>query len=87
MGAAARFSSPVGLATDSRGNVYVADSDTVRKVSPGGVVTTLVGTAGQSSFVGGTLPGLLSSPGFVAVDGSTLYFTTQNGVAVVTGLP
>jgi sugar lactone lactonase YvrE len=41
IGAAARFSSPRGLATDSAGNVYAADGDKVRKVTPVGEVTTL----------------------------------------------
>src|SRR6266852_5393087 len=42
-GSAARFYFPFGVATDSSGNVYVADTDnsTVRKITPAGVVTTL----------------------------------------------
>lgn len=48
-GSAARFSSPAGMAVDAAGNVYIADSDnhTIRKVTPGGVVTTLAGLAGN----------------------------------------
>jgi sugar lactone lactonase YvrE len=46
-GAAARFYSPFGVAVDSAGNVYVSDSfnHTVRKITAGGVVTTLAGSA------------------------------------------
>ena len=48
--AAARFSYPYGVAPDSIGNVYVADTShhTIRKISPAGEVGTLTGTAGQS---------------------------------------
>ena len=41
-GAAARFHSPDGVAVDVSGNVYVADTinQTIRKITPAGVVTT-----------------------------------------------
>ena len=46
-GAAARFSSPIGLTVDSSGNVYVTDAytDTIRKVNSAGTVSTIAGTA------------------------------------------
>jgi sugar lactone lactonase YvrE len=42
-GTSARFSNPDGVAVDKAGNVYVADNfnDTIRKVTPAGVVTTV----------------------------------------------
>jgi len=42
-GPQARFRQPEGVATDSAGNVYVADSgnDAIRMISPGGIVSTL----------------------------------------------
>lgn len=40
VGAAASFSDPRGLATDSSGNIFVADIG-IRKISPTGMVTTL----------------------------------------------
>jgi hypothetical protein len=46
-GEAARFDSPEGIALDSAGNLYVADSlnNTVRKVTPQGQVSTVAGQA------------------------------------------
>ncbi len=48
VGGSALFNNPSGVAVDAVGNVYVADtgSHTVRKIVPGGEVTTLAGCAG-----------------------------------------
>ena len=70
-GSAGRFSWPHGVAVDSAGNVYVADSgnDEIRKVSPSGVVTTLAGSAGQSGSSNGTgAAARFYGPSGVAVD-------------------
>ena len=49
-GTAAGFSQPNGIATDGAGNLYVADSATIRKiVIATGAVTTLAGSADQPS--------------------------------------
>ncbi len=81
------FGSPAsgGIATDSTGNVYVADAynSTVRKVTPDGVVTTVVGMPRVRGFVPGELPGVVSNPYGIAISGGALYITTNQGVAVV----
>ena len=71
---AARFYYPYGVAVDSAGNVYVADTDndTIRKVTPVGtnwVVTTLAGLAGNAGSADGTgSAARFYCPGGVAVD-------------------
>ncbi len=72
-GAAARFKRPKGVATDGAGNVYVADNDnhTVRKIAPGGVVTTLAGTAVMPGTTDGFGPAArFIFPHGIAVDSS-----------------
>jgi hypothetical protein len=55
-GSAARFIFPQGVAVDTAGNVYVADTNnhTIRKVTSAGVVTTLAGTAGSNGSTDAT---------------------------------
>ena len=55
-GSAARFYRPSGVAVDTAGNVFVADTSnhTIRKVTSAGVVTTLAGTAGSSGSTDAT---------------------------------
>ncbi len=61
-----------GLATDSAGNLYIADTgnNRIRKVTPDGIITTIAGT-GQLGSVGQNVPALtakLYAPVKVAVD-------------------
>ncbi len=69
-GSAARFANPSGVALDGNGNLYVADRDrnTIRKVTPGGVVTTLAGAGRNADGIGSAAQ--FAQPGGVAVDGS-----------------
>jgi sugar lactone lactonase YvrE len=86
-GAAASFFYQTGLAVDTVGNVYVADggNNAIRKITPAGVVTTVVGgPSNQSSslIVLGHLPGAaIFNSSFIAIDaGSTLYITSSEAV-------
>ena len=55
-GAAASFDDLEGIAVDASGNLYVSDffNDTIRKVTPAGVVTTLAGKALSPGSADGT---------------------------------
>ena len=81
-GAAARFNFPVGVAVDSGGNVFVADSKnfTIRKITPTGVVSTFAGTAfllGSTDGVGAAARFFL--PYGLAIDGSNNLYVTEGG--------
>ena len=70
-GGAAAFDLPTSVAVDGAGNVYVADArnDTIRKITPAGVVTTLAGVAGQIGSADGVgAAARLGDPDGVAVD-------------------
>jgi len=82
-GSAARFYSPLDLAADSAGNLYVTDTynHTLRKVTPAGVVTTLAGSPGSYGSANGTgSTARFYYPGGVTVDsaGNIHVADTQN---------
>jgi serine/threonine protein kinase/sugar lactone lactonase YvrE len=66
----ARFKSPGGIAVDTSGNIYVADTgnNTIRKIARGGPVSTLAGLAGK--------------PGREDGSGSAARFLAPLGIAV-----
>ncbi len=55
VGAAARFNGPVGLALDQQGNLFVSDANnhTIRRVTPGGSVSTWAGVPGIDGSTNG----------------------------------
>ncbi len=71
-GTAASFNHPTGVAVDSSGNVYVADSNNnrIRKITPTGVVTTLAGSGSVGSGNGTGTFASFNWPRAVAVDSS-----------------
>lgn len=82
-GAAARFWQPQGIAVDSAGNVYVADSanGTIRRIASGAVVTTLAGSASAGSADGTGGNARFYWPSGAAVDsaGNSYVADTENG--------
>ena len=79
-GSLARFNSPLGLAVDKSGVLYVADSGNhaIRTVTPAGVVSTLAGlpeTWGSADGTGSAA--LFNSPSGVAVDGNGNVFVSM----------
>ena len=84
-GATARFSSPSGVAVDGAGNVFVADSgnNTIRKITPAGMVTTLAGAASSGSADGTGAAARFNSPESVAVDGAGNVFVADWGNSTI----
>jgi sugar lactone lactonase YvrE len=81
-GSAATFTDVAGLVADSSGNVYLTDviEDTIRKITPQGVVTTIAGTSGTSGDLDGTGTGAsFRSPNGIAMDASGNLFVVDSG--------
>jgi len=80
-GTAASFNYPTGIAVDTSGNVYVADTSNlkIRKITPAGVVTTL---AGNATYGNTDATGTLASfnlPWGVALDTSDTLYVADYG--------
>ena len=80
----AELNAPEGIAVDSAGNLYIADTGNhvIRKVDTTGNITTIAGTGGQSGSTGDN--GLatsaeLSFPSAVALDSSGNIFIADTG--------
>ncbi len=84
--ASARFTFPSSLTVDAEGNVYVLDSDTVRKITPAGQVSTIAGVPGLSGAANGPLGvATFSNMGGIAVDGSgNLYVSDNHAIRLIT---
>ena len=72
-GGEAKFNYPSTLATDSKGNVYVTDSSNnrVRKITPGGVVSTVAGNGNrgyENSEDFAALTSAITAPYGIALD-------------------
>jgi len=80
---AASLNGPAGVAVDAAGNLYIADysNNRIRKVTPGGTITTVAGNGvRQYSGDGGPATAAsLSSPSGVAVDAAGNLYIADNG--------
>jgi uncharacterized protein (TIGR03437 family) len=80
------LSVPAGLAVDSQGNLYIADTSglRVRKVNTAGIISTVAGTgvAGYSGNGGPATSAPLNSPVGVAVDSQGNLYISEAGNAL-----
>jgi prepilin-type N-terminal cleavage/methylation domain-containing protein len=86
-GTATQFDFPQGVAVDSSGTLYVADSsnDCIRKISSGAVVTTVAGTCSLTTgYADGTgTAAKFYYPRGIAVDSSGILYVADTGNNVI----
>jgi sugar lactone lactonase YvrE len=85
-GTVARFRSPLGIARDGEGNLYVSDSGnhTIRKVTRAGEVTTVAGTAGAAGAVDATgADARFREPAGIAVDADGNLYVADSGNSLI----
>lgn len=85
-GAAAQFTNPQGIASDTQGNMYVAETSIhiIRKISPTGIVTTLAGTPGVQGHADGTgTAAQFNWPIDIAVDAAGNLYVTDSGNSTI----
>ncbi len=77
----ARFSQPGGLGFDPAGNLFVADTgnNTIRMVTPDGVVTTIAGIPGVQGSNDGRVGTTFNAPSGIAVDASGNVYVADLG--------
>ena len=79
-GGSAQFNEPQGIAVNSSGDVFVADTmnHTIREIAPGGVVTTFAGFPGNFGSADGTnSTAQFDRPAGLAIDGTGNIFVAD----------
>ncbi|HEY0797187.1 MAG TPA: NHL repeat-containing protein [Acidisarcina sp.] len=81
LAANAQFNRPQGIAIDSLGNLFIADtnSNTIRKITPTGAVSTLAGTGTQGSADGTGTAASFNAPMYLAVDAADNVYVSDTG--------
>lgn len=84
-GGAARFNRPHGVAVDHLGNLYVADSgnNTIRKITPAGMTTTLAGGSGYGYLDGAAGTARFYGPHAVDVDSTGNVYVADRGNSAI----
>jgi sugar lactone lactonase YvrE len=80
-GTTAQFYAPTGLAVDATGNIFVADmgNNLIRKIGPGGVVSTFAGN-GSAGYTNGTgTAASFSQPTGIVIDAAGNLYVTDSG--------
>jgi sugar lactone lactonase YvrE len=80
-GTVASFNQPTGIAVDAAGNVYIGDAgnDRLRKITPGGVVTTLAGSDSTGYTDGPGITAAFFNPEGNTLDGTGNVFVADAG--------
>ncbi len=85
VGRAASFVTPAGIAVDNHGNAFVTDStaNTIRKITPAGVVTTFAGSGSRSVLDGVGTAARFLGPAGIAIDrANNLYVADSAGYTI-----
>ncbi len=80
---AAEVSELNGVAVDIAGNIYISDSNHIRKINTSGIITTIAGNGAIGySGDGGQATAAAIAPGAIATDSYGNIYFNSNGVAI-----